>query len=312
MAATTMAKPEAEKVQPTYVLISPYAFQTNKFIEFVAKIGPLFFAAFFLTCMILFHQKTNDAFWVLFLPQFVFFSLTFIIGCITNNKTFQLIQIVITYICFDYSYYLACFTGANFRPNKILGCLVLFLLAAIVLYAIALQIVHRKHYVKDLSTPESISSLNTIDFYHLFFFLAGICLALPLLQLLTIIFPARVYDFDYLGGVSDTPPTELSQFEVTTIILFYDFFGKFDLCYLVLLTCVFQYSRNNVNYLNSIKALSSSKKVMIDCDGRAWYCLFWSSRTVSKPKKLTGWNQSSVKPEDSQILPLKPLAELNV
>uniref|UniRef100_A0A7E5A211 Uncharacterized protein n=1 Tax=Panagrellus redivivus TaxID=6233 RepID=A0A7E5A211_PANRE len=74
--------------------------------------------------------------------------------------------------------------------------------------------------------------------------------------------------------------------------------------------------------------MASLNNVEIDVSGRAWYsvchqvvlaflkfrkdcstflCLSWCPSRSS-----IGWNRSSVKPEESQKLPLKPVAVLNV
>uniref|UniRef100_A0A7E4UNP5 MARVEL domain-containing protein n=1 Tax=Panagrellus redivivus TaxID=6233 RepID=A0A7E4UNP5_PANRE len=308
-----MKKQNPQKVQPTYVLISPYPGQNNT-VELVAKFGSLFVAAISLTCMILFHQKTNDDFWVLFLPQFVFFSLTFIIGCISNNKTFQLIQIVITYIFIDYSYYLACLTARNFAPNNIMTFPVLFLSASLFLYAIAAQLNHREHYVTDLSTPESVSSLNKMDFCHILFFIVSLCFALPLAVLLESQFPFWVYT----QPKSEKYESCLTSFVGRCLALYEIFAFVCSTGYLL-----FTYYR--VNSWNNTKTMACLRNVSIDSDGRAWFSMtaqvplafsHFKSRCLSIfcgcTSKLTGRNQSSVKPEDSQKLPLNALADLNV
>uniref|UniRef100_A0A7E4ZWX7 Vesicle transport protein n=1 Tax=Panagrellus redivivus TaxID=6233 RepID=A0A7E4ZWX7_PANRE len=81
-----------KKVQPTFVFLSPYKFQNCKKVKIAAKHGALLFVVIFVICMSVCYFNTNNL-WVLFLPQVVFYILTYIIGCISDNKTFQQIQV---------------------------------------------------------------------------------------------------------------------------------------------------------------------------------------------------------------------------
>uniref|UniRef100_A0A7E4VDH9 O-antigen ligase family protein n=1 Tax=Panagrellus redivivus TaxID=6233 RepID=A0A7E4VDH9_PANRE len=113
------------KVQPTFVLFSPYAFQNNKKIEFAAKHGSLFFAIISALCMILIRFYTSGNFWILFLPQFVFYSIVYVFARNCNNKTFQFTQILITYLLVFYNEYLFIFANLNFEFNYFVDLIVL-------------------------------------------------------------------------------------------------------------------------------------------------------------------------------------------
>uniref|UniRef100_A0A7E4W5M5 Transmembrane protein n=1 Tax=Panagrellus redivivus TaxID=6233 RepID=A0A7E4W5M5_PANRE len=301
-------------VQPTYVLFSPYACQNNKKVEFVAKHGSLFFAVIFVICMILFHLNSKDNLWVVFLPLFLFHGVTYVIGCFSSSKTFQFIQILFTSVLVPFNFHLLYFERKNFTLDYGLEHLIEFSSFATLIYPIILHTVYRKHYVKDLSTAESVSTLNTIDFLQAIMFIACILASGTLTYLLQLLFPFYVYRNPNPQEIL-TSNSSWVENVITSFVFTY-------------LTCFVVSTYLFVIYCNRSKSMANACNVEIDSDGRAWFSVFhqfaMAFSTLKKCcalrichwctnlHKSTGWNQSSVKPEESQKLPLKQLADMNV
>uniref|UniRef100_A0A7E4V830 G_PROTEIN_RECEP_F1_2 domain-containing protein n=1 Tax=Panagrellus redivivus TaxID=6233 RepID=A0A7E4V830_PANRE len=299
-----------KKVRPAFVLLSPYAFQNSKKVEFAAKHGALLFAIVFFFCLTACYFNTNNHHWAVFLPQVVFYSLTYIIGCNSDNRTFQLIQILITSILIPYSYGLTSFVNST--------SLVLLLTLAYVLmsiYSFVLYVIHRKHYVKDLSTPQSVSRLNFVDFCTFVLLIVCIFSAIAFTEMVEFWFPL------------DTDPTRSVQkvsrayYRLNWYILAGDF-----ICQISLLVGLYIF----VTCCNRFKSKAESSDVQIDCYGRTWYSvshqLFLANSTIatccSYISLIPYWffglthlvrqNRSNVKPADAQEFGLKPLSEMTV
>uniref|UniRef100_A0A7E4V9F3 7TM_GPCR_Srx domain-containing protein n=1 Tax=Panagrellus redivivus TaxID=6233 RepID=A0A7E4V9F3_PANRE len=250
-----------EEVPATFVLISPYVFQNSKKVEFVAKHGALFFAVIFFLYMTLSHLNEQSYVCVLFLPQVVFYSLTYIIGCTSDNKMFQQIQILITSILILYSYGLTSFVNST--------SLVLLLTLAYVLmsiYSFVLFVALRKHYVKDLSTPQSVSRLNIVDLCNLL--LVSICIVSAIV-------------FTEIGNIwflLDTEPTRNIQ---NVSVALWGLVGSF-ICLIILLVDFY----NDVTRCNHSKSMPKLRYVEFDCNGRAWFAV--SSQFLIEFRRLPG------------------------
>uniref|UniRef100_A0A7E5A0X1 Uncharacterized protein n=1 Tax=Panagrellus redivivus TaxID=6233 RepID=A0A7E5A0X1_PANRE len=286
-----------EKVQPTYVLFHPHILQNNKTIEFVAKHGSLFLATTFFICMILFHLNFKDQTWLLFLPFFVFYSFAYVFGRISNNETLQFLQILITTSIFTpYSFCVVNFLILNYVFNYG-SALRFFLFTTLFFYSNVLHIVYRKHYVNDLSTPESVSTFNTVDFCHCLLLIVSYHVLLPLADMLRVSFDyypnSGFQKFLNFSFYWDTPhDIIIVSYFVSVIVGLYIF----------------------VTHSNRSNRLAVLDTVEFDSNGRAWWSLYHRigvafSRMKHNCSLIPGVccpasMKSSVQPEDSQKLPL--------
>uniref|UniRef100_A0A7E4UNP1 MARVEL domain-containing protein n=1 Tax=Panagrellus redivivus TaxID=6233 RepID=A0A7E4UNP1_PANRE len=303
-----MEKAKRIEVQPIYVLLSPYACQNNKTVDFIAKHGNLFFAIVFVISMILLRLNTNDNSWIAFLPQFIFFSLAYMTGCISNNKWFQLIQILITFLfTLPYTICAIDFAWISFDEKHYtaayLVSFVSFIPFLMVVYSTVIHLVYRKHYVRDLCTPQSVSILNFVDFFYGLVF----CVCLPG------VFPLLLW---LQASHQENSASDFSWFEWACV-------SSFVTSYLVWVYI-------DVVYRNRSKSMKPLSYVQIDSDGRAWFsvcgciahifkmvglCFLWlfcCCGLCCNVNKLVRRNLPNVNPEEPQKLPLKPLPKMMV
>uniref|UniRef100_A0A7E4VV09 Serpentine receptor class gamma n=1 Tax=Panagrellus redivivus TaxID=6233 RepID=A0A7E4VV09_PANRE len=299
-----------EKVQATYVMLSPYFFQDNKKVEFIAKHGQLWFVILLSICMTLFYLDRKDNCWVLYLPQVVFYSFFYVFQRSSNNKKCQLMLVVISNIFIPYTFYLTCFLKSTAKFVHYVQVLKVFIRASISLYPLILHVNFRKHYIKDLSSSKKVSSLNTVDFCLSLLFVVCFFIQIPLTEFFKVSFPLNAYPSfnnqalftNSFNGVIASFWACLMIFEITVIVGLYIF----------------------VTNSNRSKRMTSLYEVEFDSNGRAYWIashLMFSVFTVLKYRcsdwccalgTSIGWNRPSVKPEELQELPLKPIAGLNV
>uniref|UniRef100_A0A7E4W3W9 Serpentine receptor class gamma n=2 Tax=Panagrellus redivivus TaxID=6233 RepID=A0A7E4W3W9_PANRE len=239
-----------EEVQPTFVLFSPYKLRHIKWIGYLAKHDSFILATLSLICVTGFRQECDGILSLGYLPLSIFYSFVYLLGRNRNTKQFILTQILFTHGFLIYCPYLMLVAAKNVQT--VVAHASGFIFLALILHTFVLQIVHRRHFTKDLSTPESVTDLNKRDAYHALFY--GFCIVAMMIVSMVFLhlFPS------YL---------EVEKFEYYIVMTLS--------VLLAYLTPLFAFpSLREVSYFNSTKEKVTNNYVQYDSDGRAWCCMY--------------------------------------
>uniref|UniRef100_A0A7E4VN40 Uncharacterized protein n=1 Tax=Panagrellus redivivus TaxID=6233 RepID=A0A7E4VN40_PANRE len=256
---------ETEADEPIFVLVSPHKFYNNKYVQFVEKHGPLILTIQLLGCIIAFYFICKENIWHWYLPPFAFYSFVYLFGRSLTGKLFITVQIILAHLFIPCSYYLAILTSINYKFLTGFVPLTFAVYFSLLIYAVVLQIVHRRHYTNDLSTPKSVSSLNNRDFCAAVLWVTSFTTKVPISVALYYLFPSYIHH-------SPLNHPELI-YEVTTWISCISLVSGLALVG-VSICCYFHF-----NYMRKSNK-TTNDAIQYDVDGRAWHCYYLKATPI--------------------------------
>uniref|UniRef100_A0A7E4VP74 Transmembrane protein n=1 Tax=Panagrellus redivivus TaxID=6233 RepID=A0A7E4VP74_PANRE len=263
-----------QRVKPTFVLVSPYKFRHSTWIEPLTKHFSLILAILMFAGVVTTYQYGYyPNYWIRHLPTLIFYSLVYLFGRNSTNKTFISVQIHISYLfSIINTWFWIVFCPTEFSAFYITLPLSLAEIYSLMFYVFLLEITHRRQYAKDLSTAKDVAELNERDFYHLLLYCLFPIVYGPVVKVLH--YFATWYPYMWC---LDTFWFDCSAFELG----YYAFVFCFSILCITVLCCNYHGIDDDI-FQNG----NTRKRIQYDSDGRAWYCVVYPA---TKDELIDGW-----------------------